>query len=452
MRRKRLTIAGIGALVVAAVTLVLLWPRDVPEPGKPGAAAVFDDPAAWRDVRWERIDPPSMGGQLTQSPVRIIRGGPGFIVLGRDAMGGEGREDTVAAIWTSNDGRDWAKHRLTEGVPPGDVAEIRLIAAGAPGIVVAGGVCCTVEDPAMWWSADGASWERITLPPDMQDVAFYDVEAGPGGFVVAGVSLVGNPNDPDEVAELWTSPDGRSWSEVDPEAAGLGPGHVSDVTWTGDAWVAVGKQPGGETWDGAVWRSADGVAWDRIAVDDPSITGPEEEELGRVFALEHGLVALGGAGTHADRQDCEGLLRGEGQRGPDIVGVADASLALSCGWLGEARWTSEDGSTWERAPDAPPDVGGRRLIEQRVIATGGPGLVVVGAEEPRRVVLGDHIGTWVSADGLTWGPVGLSPQFPDGLILADIVVVGRTIVGIGDSEWDQPTGSDGVVWIGTVSP
>jgi hypothetical protein len=330
------------------------------------------------------------------------------------------------------------------------------VIAGMPGaLVVFGGVCCTIEQHAMWWSDEGTAWERLVLPLAMQDVTLLSIAGGPQGFVGVGVSHEGDPNDPAEFGEIWASPDGREWVEVDPVRAGIGPGAVVDVAWTGSHWLAVGKQAGGETWDGAAWHSADLLSWSRVAARDPALIGEDEVELHRVMPFAGGVLAAGGRGTHDDRVRCEDAL--------GITGPPDAVLALVCGWLSMEHLWSADGLTWRRlapvepafgGPALPPGPGGRRLISHRVMATGGPGLVVVDAEAqgPGQELPGDVVGTWTSIDGDAWRPVGRAPQFPIGLYLNDMVVSGRTVIGIGASEFQQPTGPDGVVWIGTVLP
>lgn len=443
---------GAAALLLAAGALGgPATPSDAPNKIPPPAVV---DPGPWQDITWERIDAPALGGPLIQSGGSIVRAGVGFVVVGQDADGVEGRQDQVGAIWTSGDARTWVKRRIVAGVPAGDTAEVRLAAAGAAGILVVGGVCCSIESPAMWLVTDGGI-ERLVLPAGMRTTTFLDLESGPGGFVGGGVRSDGDPVDPQYTGALWHSPDGRTWTEVDPRAADLGPGDVRDVAWTGAAWIAVGSRDEGRRSDGAVWRSGDGVVWERLAVDDPAIAGPEEEALHRVLPLGGGLFAQGGSGTHADRLACEDAM-GEG-----TVGIPGAVLSLSCSWLVTSHWTSADGTTWLRMPPveapfdgpplpAPPD--GRRLISHRVMDVGGPGLVVVDAETPRRVDGSDSVGTWISDDGATWRPVGGADQFPKDEFLQDLVVDDRTIVGIGDDGWDQPNGTDVVVWIGSFSP
>lgn len=454
-RTVRLAFTGTFSATLAAAAVLLSVQIGQPPPAAPAAQAVpGPDLRPWVDIRWERLDPPAMGGNQSQTLTGIVRGGPGLAVLGRDADGDQGAETSMAAVWTSPDGREWNKARVVDRVMAPDTASAHVIGAIPGALVIGGSVCCQFEEQrAMWWSDDGLAWERLVLPLEMMGVTFLSIAGGPHGFVGAGVSLQGNPNDPTEIGELWTSPNGRDWSEVDPVAADIGRGAVIDVDWTGTHWLAVGKQDAGETWDGAVWRSPDLAGWSRVAAADPVLVGADEVELGRVVPFAGGILAQGGRGTHDDRVRCEDAL--------GIAGPPDAVLVLSCGWLFDEHLWSADGLEWKRlqaiqpAPGGaplPPGPDGRRLISHRVLAAGGPGLVVVDGEAHEQDLPGDLVGTWTSIDGDTWQPVGRAPQFPFGLNLTDLVVSGRTIIGIGESAWDQPTGSDGVVWIGMVVP
>lgn len=452
-RRRAVLAAGVVVLGVVVLGVVSVGTRPA-GPAPIARVARQPDLAPWVDIRWELLAPPAMGGALNQSLYQIVGGGPGYAVLGADSRGTAGAQTSMAAVWTSSDGREWRESLLVDGLANADSSQANVIAATPTALVVTGGVCCAIgEQQAMWWSADGLAWERLVLPLEMQGVTFLSMAGGPSGFVGAGVSHEGNPNDPTERGELWTSPNGRVWTRVDTVAAGIDLGTLADVAWTGTHWLAVGKQAAGETWDGAVWRSPDLTGWSRVAARDPVLVGDDEVELHRVVPFAGGILAAGGRGTHDDRVRCE--------EGLGVVGEPDAVLANSCGWLRAEHLWSIDGLEWRRlepieaparGPALRPGPGGRRLISHRVIAAGGPGLVVVDEEDRRQDLQGSFVGAWTSVDGETWRPVGPAPDLPRGLYLNDMIVSGRTIIGIGDAGSDQPDGPDGLVWIGTVVP
>jgi hypothetical protein len=411
------------------------------------------DPIPWQDVRWERVADPGniLGGPLLQDLRRVVRGGIGIVALGSDSRGEPGSFHRVTTVWLSRTGRDWAEVELNAGVKPGDVAEAWQIAAGPAGIIVIGSVCCREEAPAIWWSATGERWARLPIDPGLlRDGGVLDLAAGPGGYVAVGSQA--------ERAAIWASGDGRSWARVSrAEDPAFGPGLVSGVVWTGRDWIAVGRQGGDPTYDGAVWRSPDLTAWRRVAVADPALAGDDEVSLWAAIPFAGGVLARGGRGTHQDRVKCEDLLGGAGT-------LPELQLVLSCGWEVETHWWSVDGEVWQRLPDVTPRLGqpplprvgpppGRRLIFQRAVASGGPGLVTVDYELVGDNDSADTQALWTSADGRTWTRVGNAEHFGRDEWVEDVLVAGRTVIAVGEApERTGEFGKDGAVWIGTILP
>ena len=96
-------------------------------------------------------------------------------------------------------------------------------------------------------STDGLRWE-VSL--DVERARWEGIAAGGGRFVTVGRSTA------DDVGGLIaTSSDGVHWSETELEPVGLwGAGRLSDVTWTGNLFVAVSTDYG-------VMTSPNGTAW-----------------------------------------------------------------------------------------------------------------------------------------------------------------------------------------------
>jgi hypothetical protein len=107
----------------------------------------------------------------------------------------------------------------------------------------------------------------------------------------------------------------------------------------GPGLIALGSDAANDG-DGAIWTSADGVAWTRVAED--SLGGPESQSLQAVAVGGPGLVAVGSEYLQATDEE---------------VGVV---------------WTSTDGALWERHDD--PDLfggGGYRWLRTLVAIPGG---------------------------------------------------------------------------------
>jgi hypothetical protein len=65
-------------------------------------------------------------------------------------------------------------------------------------------------------------------------------------------------------AAAWVSSDGLAWQQA-PSGPALTDGYMTRVTWTGSAFLGVGKN-GAE--DGVAWTSTDGSSWTRLDTSD----------------------------------------------------------------------------------------------------------------------------------------------------------------------------------------
>jgi len=163
------------------------------------------------------------------------------------------------------------------------------VAAAAIGVAVRAFYRAEVQRPAELPS-DTDDWSRVLLDPALLPGGSQHVSAitaGGPGLVAVGIRY--------GKAAVWTSSDGRTWTSV--EGQELGGGEIRDVTTGGPGLVAVGLvDDGGEISlaDGAVWTSADGLAWDR-APRDPAFR-LAEAQLALALYLAAGVrLDLGGA-------------------------------------------------------------------------------------------------------------------------------------------------------------
>lgn len=444
MKRRRLAplVAGavaIVALVVVASSVPSLKPPDgstdvgtsasaaaatndrpAIEGFAPGDGVPAADPIPWTDVTWDPLPTTGIETRPGQGVRSLVHAGDLLVAQGRAndprPLDNPNGLDDVAVVWLSRDGANWDISPVIAGVPPNSVSEITAIAAGPLGVVASGGVCCGVEAPAIWWSADGRSWEPSTVAGLARGSYVQGLAAGPEGFVAIGVA--------GERGAIWTSADGRTWSAVDGDAAGLVRGYLWSVAPTDTGFLVVGRDdPGIENADAAIWASVGLEGWRRVAADDPSLSGNDESNLGLVVPFAAGFFAVGGTGTTADRKQCEQLLGG----GAHLASLSDT--ALSCGWLREMTWHSQDGERWTRADPFgadgkyPPDfVGpppGRAPVSWQHIVAGGPGLVALQEEISRDEDAGNTMGIWTSADGARWTRIADTPfagaDYPVGL-------------------------------------
>lgn len=237
-------------------------------------------------------------------------------------------------------------------------------------------------------------------------------------FVTVGIYDVGQ-------GTIFTSPDAVTWTE---RPAGISP-PLSDVTWTGSQFVAVGGV-------GTILTSPTGSAWTTRSI--PSVTNPT---FNGVVASGTRIVAVGSQSS--------GLLPGalimtstDGGVTWTVVPNAFQGTLYSVVWSGSQfvavggdnigdpgkqaiALTSPDGITWTNSSIAL--LGLNTLYD---IAWNGSSFVTVGAA-----------GAAISSDGATWQATGMSKATP----IYSIGWSGQRFLACGLSSYCQ-TSTDGLQW------
>jgi hypothetical protein len=329
------------------------------------------DAAVWVSVdgeTWEAVEDDAFGGTGPQAIGGIHNTGRTLVAVGSDGAGG----DSDAAVWVSDDARDWTRVVDDALGGPGDQEMIRV--KGAQGLFVGVGYDASGgdQDAAVWVSDDALSWDLLVdeevfggigdqVITRVQTSAFED----PGAPALIAVGHDSGA-DGDEDGALWVSDDGLDWQRVpDPDevVGGDGPQQILDVAAFGGQMVAVGSDASGGDEDGAVWRSDDGVQWQRVSLPEEVVGGTGDQRITRVVTLE-----------------------GEGDGFPAIVaGGSDGSG----GDLDAAIWYSDTGLAWERDADPDGALGGTgNQVVLSIFSRGGP-LFAVGSDA-------DDAGAWIT--------------------------------------------------------
>jgi len=140
----------------------------------------------------------------------------------------------------------------------------------------------------VWSSPDGVTWTQVTAAAPWSRrhnhaaVVFQDklwILGGWGGK---------------DLDDVWSSPDGATWTQVTAAAPWSGRNGHSAVVWNGRLWVLGGWGKGAKG-DGNlndVWSSADGVHWQQAAGRTP--WAPRNHQSAVVFSDK--LWVLGGWG------------------------------------------------------------------------------------------------------------------------------------------------------------
>jgi hypothetical protein len=294
-------------------------------------------------------------------------------------------------IWYSNAGTDWERaavvapgYYLPRTIPRTEAVSLKVvtiqdIAAGPDGFVAVGqgvygsSLASVSHTATVWESPDGISWTiaegnkaqfwdtTMWYEAEIQAVTAFD------GIWVAGGTI--HPLYEDENVAFWISEDGRDYALIadDPDLGTFPAPETQGVTGiaaTDGRLIAVGWDSPSSYWDGgtsnrtetgraAIWTSADGSEWERVAADAAALGGPGYVAATDIVLAETGFVAVG-AGF-------------EGYDGRGIV------------------WTSVNGREWTRQ-------------EHSRSGTDTPGALAAVAAGPSGLVAVGGAGVWVSGD------------------------------------------------------
>ena len=434
----------IALAVVAALVVLLLFRPQVAAPTAETASVPAEpipnaipevDPIPWAAVDWQPQEEAFAADQPQIIRMDgIVDGGDLILGWGRASTPGRNQFNDMGAVFTSRDGRSWQAALIDHDVEAANTSELSGVAVGPRGYLAYGGVCCDPERRAVWHSADGAEWTGLDLGGDL-DPAGVSVAAVVG--IESGWVAVGNTVNAQQ-GHIWHSRDGAEWDLIDPDPAGLGGATLSDLAVGPDGLTVVGTIGGTDgTYDGGIWTSADGVAWQRVGADDPALAGDDEVQLHAVVVHAGGIFVTGISGSSEDRQQCDQL---------GMVASVDArppATALSCAVGTEHHWVSPTGETWERV--APMEAPGEHPNEFRVVVPGGPGLIVLGESSP---VASPDTALFASPDGRRWAPIGPRQPIGSGVAIG-LAVRDRQVLAVAD-HFDGNR-SETRIWLGSAN-
>jgi hypothetical protein len=325
------------------------------------------DAAVWFSVdgvAWSRVphDEAVFGGDGHQQMNAVVAVESGFIAVGSE--GGESDPlrpssrpsesfETQGVVWRSDDGVSWERVPHDDALSEGDTGLVmndvvfngsRLVAVGGafhrtapfatyrwgvwePGVPASPRDVDIDVDAAAWISDDGVTWRRVgagdeAFGGDTIRQSMNAVVAGGPGFVavgqegfdflgfdewtpIEGVNTDGREHVADNVAAVWTSPDGETWTRVEHgpslehggDARASGWATIFDVTKNGSGLVAVGRVVSVETYasgdvgeGAAVWLSPDGLSWQRVAPEG-AFASPDMQAIA---TTDDGRLVAGG--------------------------------------------------------------------------------------------------------------------------------------------------------------
>ena len=236
--------------------------------------------------------------------------GSSLVVVGSVDYGTTTPPQQKPAIWTSADGRAWSRSTVVgSGAAFGRFLHVIDGTAGFVSIgVVSQAPECDVCPPTPehrldgvpWFSTDGRSWQRVTDPEPFAGAWINGIVPGGPGLVAVGQRWA---TDTAGIAVVWTSVDGRSWTEVRPPPFG---GAFVDlgVGGAGSQLVAFDRSQHDATNPSRWWSSSDGAAWQ--AVPDPPLVDEPGVFTAAIVHFKAGLVAVGSRQVPSTPDACPG--------------------------------------------------------------------------------------------------------------------------------------------------
>lgn len=369
------------------LALAACSPAPVPSPSfTPPPEPV--DAAKWIDLVWSTASLPSAPFDVeSEAIVAVDAGTKGFVAVGYHET--EGIRD--GAIWFSADGSTWSE----AGHPP-ILADVELldVAAATDGFVAlgiaSGGALGDRFQTVFFRSVDGLDWEKAPVTTGSLDTFPSALAAGPAGVLAVGDAADGGP-------AVWFSPDGAAFDRVG--IAGPATDGVVDPHAGRTGFVALGADVAVPT----VLRSADGVAWMATAIE----TGPDLT-ADHLVAGRWGYVVLGEFASGCDSSSAcgsqpiawwsgDGLTWGRlpahgtpTSNGASLVVAADERGLVAID--GASAWSSADGWRWTPLPE-PGD--GSVAVNDAVVERGV--IVAVGQADREdgssvgRIIVGEQV-------------------------------------------------------------
>jgi hypothetical protein len=241
-------------------------------PSASPAIAVAPD-GSWTSLHWQPL-----GKVVPLGPkgVSVFGWSGGYVALeqspGSDDSGNE-LPVTIRAS-ASTDGLHWSEPTTLKTGFKG-MTNIQSIVEGPSGLLALGypyGDTCGGPETlaAMWSSPDGRAWERLPMPKAFQTGSVETIAGGDAGFIALGT------RDRAGSQAIWTSPDGRSWTSRKLPAVSSGTLALDSVASFADGFVLLGSVLGEEGCGGAAhvrpatWFSKDGGSWTRTSLPGAS--------------------------------------------------------------------------------------------------------------------------------------------------------------------------------------
>jgi hypothetical protein len=224
-------------------------------PGKPTLQVT----SSTDGVEWSAPKPIGVEGFDGELEIVGVAESPGGLVaIGEYPPGTCGGPDTYAGFWHSKDGATWTRVREPAAMAKAAVSSLN---GGPTGFIATG----TQPDgtPVVFLSPDGATWNSSRLPTVSSGrLVIDDGFSVPGGLVLSGAILQpGGCGGGSKVhPAVWWSADGATWTETKLPNAVTGPDVTLWVRTLADGGLVAIEQGAGDS-PYHDWVTADGRTW-----------------------------------------------------------------------------------------------------------------------------------------------------------------------------------------------
>jgi hypothetical protein len=234
----------------------------------------------------------------------VVEGPAGLLAVGRMIGIACGGPSTVAAIWTSSDGKSWTSVSVAKAFGHNTVYTIDAGSAG----YIATGQSSDGAAQFVWVSSDGRTWRQSQLPTSVfGKVVTNGATAFAGGFVLAGAVLgdegCGGPVK--LTPSLWWSADAKTWSRDTLPGSTPGTDASMSVYRINDHAVVAEQWSYDETTETSVetaWISTDGKSW-KLMDGSPMSLGQLVSDGERALMVQYAADESGRLDIWAYRND-----------------------------------------------------------------------------------------------------------------------------------------------------
>ncbi len=192
-------------------------------------------------------------------------------------------------VWVSEDGQAWSSISTNLNIGGDDISGFRSVVFQDQIWLIHG------EREEIWTSSNGRQWSQLNIQLPWAPRFHYNIEVLNNRLWVIG-GRISQDGQYTALDDVWTSDDGINWTQTSTHSPwGTDRIFYATAAYDGFVWLMGGYDELGTPGRNDVWLSSDGVNWHQA----PDATWPARSAFNAVIFENH-LVILGGK-TGADK-------------------------------------------------------------------------------------------------------------------------------------------------------